>query len=95
MQWKWQANQDFGINLHKGKKNCYGNVGMETIAFLLHAACNTNDKGIIRACIMGHATRLFPGRSRAAGSPSGKSQVYDRLLSAATPVRDLQKPVSS
>lgn len=87
MWWKWQANQIFGINLHKGKKNCYGNGGMETITFLLHAACNTNEKGIIRACIMGHATRLFPERARAARSAGGKSQVYDRLLSAATPAR--------
>lgn len=33
MQWKWQANQVFGIKVHKGKESRYSNVEMETIAF--------------------------------------------------------------
>lgn len=33
MQWRRQADQVFGIKVHKGKENCYSNVEMETIAF--------------------------------------------------------------
>lgn len=40
MQWKRQADQVFGIKVHKGKENCCSNAEMETIAFFngtLHA----------------------------------------------------------
>lgn len=33
MQWRRQADQVFGIKVHKGKENCYSNAEMETIAF--------------------------------------------------------------
>lgn len=35
MPWKWQANQVFGIKVHKGKENCYSNSEMGTIAFFI------------------------------------------------------------
>lgn len=40
MQWKRQADQVFGIKVHKGKENCCSNAEMEAIAFFngtLHA----------------------------------------------------------
>jgi len=39
MQWKWQANQVFGIKIHQGKENCYSNAKMETIAFFFIVHC--------------------------------------------------------
>lgn len=73
MQWKQQADQVFGIKVHKGKENCYSNAEMDTT---LNATQMTE---VLFMFIKGASNQIVPGGST--GSWGGKSEIYDKLVS--------------